>query len=166
MLRSSLPGKHLLLLCVSVAAIAGAENYETPVERSHHQARAVVDRASQAAGGTRTIQAIKAVRVRREGQSWPRLQMPTPAPPYEAGTHSEVLVIDLDGNRMQLEERSEVASIENHESVVLTPDGGVSLDHRARTATSSEMQLPVKRIAGVHGLTASIDEFQAVITKK
>jgi hypothetical protein len=72
------------LLLASFAA--GAQNVETLTERSQARARAVLDKAVEAVGGAEALQAIEAVELRLEGQTWTRLQMPTPEPPFEPGT--------------------------------------------------------------------------------
>ena len=122
------------LVFVSAIAHAGS-NPETLAERSQAQARAVLDRAVQALGGAEALQAIKSFRLELEGQTTPRLQMPTPAPPFTAGTSKEVLVFDLENNRLLLEQRNSGNGFEGHGVVVLKAGEGTAYDMRARTVT-------------------------------
>ena len=124
------------MLCVLLVAFAArADNPETLVERSQSTARAVLDRAVVAIGGEDALRAIDAVQLQLEGDTWPRMQMPTPEPPFEGGTLRETLLIDFKNNRMRLEQHGSGGGFENHNTVVIMPEGGANYDHRARTMT-------------------------------
>jgi hypothetical protein len=92
-------GTALVLLACAVHAQADnqtsnqANNPETVAERSQVTARAVLDQAVAAIGGAEALRSIEVVRLRLEGENWPRLQMPTAAPPFEAGTQQETLLL-------------------------------------------------------------------------
>jgi hypothetical protein len=58
-----------------------------------------------AIGGAEALRSIEVVRLRLEGETWPRLQMPTASPPFEAGTQQETLLLDLKNNRLKLEQK-------------------------------------------------------------
>src|SRR5262245_13089996 len=92
---------------------ATGANPETASERSQASARAVLDRAVDAMGGAGALRAIDSVRLRLEGNTWPRLQMTTSTPPYESGTLQETLVLDLKNSRMLLEQRGAGQGFEN-----------------------------------------------------
>ena len=100
-----------LLLLAACAVHAQTNNQtnnpETLAERSQATARAVLDRAVAAIGGAEALRSIEVVRLQLEGENWPRLQMPTAAPPFEAGTQQETLLLDLKNNRLRLEQRGE-----------------------------------------------------------
>lgn len=121
-------------LLAATAAVA-ADNPETLTERSQARARVVLDRAVQALGGEDALRAIKVVRMTLSGQTWPRLQMPTAAPPYEPGTLNETLLVDFENNRMRLEQQASGAGFEGHNTIVISGGEGTNYDHRARTAT-------------------------------
>jgi glyoxylase-like metal-dependent hydrolase (beta-lactamase superfamily II) len=127
----------LCLLCA--ISVAHADNPETLVERSQATARTVLDRAVTAIGGEDALRRIDAVQLQLEGDTWPRMQMPTPAPPFEGGSLRETLLIDFKNSRMRLEQQGAGGGFENHNTVVITPEGGTNYDHRARTA----MPIPV-----------------------
>src|SRR5688572_712406 len=93
------------LLFVSAFAHAGSNNPETLTERSQERARGVLDSAVDAIGGAEALQAIQSFRLQLEGTTTPRLQMPTPEPPFTPGTIKENLVFDLEVNRVYLETR-------------------------------------------------------------
>jgi hypothetical protein len=114
---------------------SASDNPETLVERSQAQARAVLDRAVDAMGGAENLRGIKTVRLSLEGPTWPRLQMPTPAPPFTAQSLSETLLLDLDAGRMRLEQRGAGAGFENHNTIVIQSGAGTNYDHRALIAT-------------------------------
>ena len=98
----------LSILAISAAGLsAAADNPETMAERSQERARAVLDRAVEANGGAETLRAVKVVRLHLEGETFPRLQMTTPAPPFEGGTFDETLLVDLENNRLRLEQKAE-----------------------------------------------------------
>jgi glyoxylase-like metal-dependent hydrolase (beta-lactamase superfamily II) len=130
----------ILPLLTAVGATASG-NPETVAERSQAAALAVIQRAVEANGGEEAIRAIEALGVRRQGRTWPRLQMPTVAPPYEGGTQMEDLLVDLAGNRLRLEQREEGAGFLSHHTIILAGARSVDYDHRIRTAT----QIPVGR---------------------
>lgn len=117
------------------AAQASSENAETLSERSQAAARATLDRAVNAIGGAEALRAIEVVRLRLEGETWPRLQMPTPEPPFDGGTLRETLLLDLKGSRLLLEQHGNGAGFENHDTIVIKSGQGANYNHRARTVT-------------------------------
>lgn len=70
----------LSLLLVTTLGMA-AENPETLAERSQTRARKVLDAAVEAIGGADALQGIETVKMQLQGDTWPRLQMPTPEAP-------------------------------------------------------------------------------------
>ena len=126
---------HLAWLVLVSMSLCAAENTETFVERSQTQARAVLDRSVTATGGEEALRAVKALRLRLSGEAWPRLQMPTATPPFEAGTQDETLMLDLENNVMVREQRTTGAGFEGHNTVVIQGGSGTTYDHRVRTAT-------------------------------
>jgi glyoxylase-like metal-dependent hydrolase (beta-lactamase superfamily II) len=125
-------------LILSLALVAGAAAATTPqslTEKSHARARAVLDRAVAAIGGADALRAIDVVRLELKGESYPRLQMPTPAPPFEPAEFHETLLLDLKRNRLLLEQRFDGAGFETHNTVAIADGEGTAYDHRARTAT-------------------------------
>ncbi len=124
-----------VLLMTAATAVVAADNPETLTERSQTRARAVLDRAVEAIGGADALQNIRTLRLQLEGDTWPRLQMTTPEPPFEPGTFRETLTFDLENNRLVLEQRNTGAGFEGHNTIVLKAGEGTNYDHRARTAT-------------------------------
>jgi glyoxylase-like metal-dependent hydrolase (beta-lactamase superfamily II) len=122
-------------LLASGAAFAANDNPESLTERSQLRARTVLDRAVEANGGAEALQAIEVVRLRLEGRTWPRLQMPTPEPPFEGGTQRETLLVDLKNNRLLLEQQGNGSGFEFHNTIAIASGQGTNYDHRARTAT-------------------------------
>jgi glyoxylase-like metal-dependent hydrolase (beta-lactamase superfamily II) len=123
------------VLFVLASPVVFGENAETLAERSHAQARAVLDRAVQALGGPQALRGIEVVRLRLDGTTWPRFQMPTPDPPFQGGTLRETVLVDFKNNRIALEQQGSGAGFENHNGVVITTGEGAAYDHRARTTT-------------------------------
>ncbi len=123
----------LVLLCTTLAS--AAENPETLAERSQARARKVIDAAVTAIGGREALQGIETVKLHLQGETWPRLQMPTPNPPFEPGAFQESLVLDLKDNRLYLEQQVSGAGFEGHNTVVIKAGEGTAYDHRAHTAT-------------------------------
>ena len=123
----------LLLLCSGLAT--GAEPTNTLTGRSQMKARDVIDAAVTAIGGAEALRGIETVELRLQGETWPRLQMPTPTPPFQAGTFDESLVLDLKDNQLYLEQRFTGAGFEGHNTVVIKGGEGTTYDHRAHTAT-------------------------------
>jgi glyoxylase-like metal-dependent hydrolase (beta-lactamase superfamily II) len=128
-----------LLLLAACAVHARADNQtnnpETLAERSQATARSVLDRAVAAIGGPDALRSIDIVRLRFDGETWPRLQMPTAAPPFESGTQKETLLLDLKNNRLLLEQEASGAGFTGHNSIVINAGQGANYDHRARTIT-------------------------------
>ncbi|MGZ9058396.1 MAG: MBL fold metallo-hydrolase [Burkholderiaceae bacterium] len=123
----------ILLLC-SAPAFA-ADNPETLAERSQARARKVIDAAVAAIGGSDALRGIETLKLQLQGETWPRLQMPTPSAPFEPGSFHETLVLDLKDNRLHLVQRVSGAGFEGHNTVVIKAGEGTTYDHRARTAT-------------------------------
>lgn len=132
MLRRATTALFLIAVCT---AYADTPNPETLTERSQVTARAVLDRAVAAIGGAETLRSIECVRLTLDGETWPRLQMPTAAPPFEAGTLRETLLLDLKNNRLSLDQQGTGAGFENHNTIVIKAGEGANYDHRARTIT-------------------------------
>ena len=123
----------LLVFCTTLAS--AAENPETLAERSQARARKVIDAAVAAIGGTEALQGIETLKLQLQGDTWPRLQMPTPSPPFEPGKFHESLVLDLKDNRLHLEQRVSGGGFDGHNTVVIKAGESTAYDHRARTAT-------------------------------
>jgi glyoxylase-like metal-dependent hydrolase (beta-lactamase superfamily II) len=127
--------RSVCALLILASPVVLGENVETLAERSHAQARAVLDRAVQAFGGPQALRDIEVVRLTLDGATWPRFQMPTPAPPYDAGSLRETVVVDFKNNRIALEQQGSGAGFANRNGVVITAGEGVAFDHRSRTMT-------------------------------
>lgn len=127
--------RSTFVLFILVSPVIFGENVETLAERSHAQARAVLDRAVQALGGAQTLRGIEVVRLRLEGETWPRFQMPTPEPPFESASLRETVLVDFKNNRLALEQQGSGAGFENHNGIVITTGEGANYDHRAHTVT-------------------------------
>jgi glyoxylase-like metal-dependent hydrolase (beta-lactamase superfamily II) len=125
----------IAVLMMTAATVSVAANTRSVTELSQARARAVLDRAVDALGGEEALRAIKTVRLRLEGETWPRLQMPTPKPPFESGTLNETLLLDLENNRLLLEQRVTGAGFEGHNTILIKAGEGTNYDHRARSAT-------------------------------
>ncbi len=123
----------LLMLCTSLAS--AAEDPATLTGRSQVKARKVIDSAVAAIGGRDALQGIETLKLQLEGETWIRLQMPTPNPPFEAGAFQESLVLDLKDNRLSLDQRTSGGGFEGHNTVVIKAGEGTAYDHRARTMT-------------------------------
>ena len=125
----------LLLAACIVHADTPANNPETLAERSQATARGVLDRAVAAIGGAEALRSIDVVRLQFDGETWPRLQMPTAAPPFESGTQKETLLLDLKNNRLLLEQEASGAGFEGHNTIVIKGGEGENYDQRAHTIT-------------------------------
>ena len=85
----------LLLLCTSLAS--AAEDPETLAARSQTKARKVIDSAVAAIGGRDALQGIETLKLQLQGETWTRLQMPTPSPPFEPGQFQEIAGARFEG---------------------------------------------------------------------
>jgi glyoxylase-like metal-dependent hydrolase (beta-lactamase superfamily II) len=134
MRNAALPVLSLFVLSAAMAD-STPQNPETLAEQSQAKARAVLDRAVDAIGGAEALRAIETVRLQLEGETWPRLQMTTPTPPFEAGTLQETLLLDFKNSSMRLDQRGTGAGFENHNTIVIRSGEGANYDHRAHTIT-------------------------------
>jgi glyoxylase-like metal-dependent hydrolase (beta-lactamase superfamily II) len=132
MLRTALA---VLVLAGSAVTLTAADQAPSLSERSYAQARAVLDRAVEANGGAEALRAIKAVRLTLDGQTFPRLQMTTAEPPFEGGRLQETLLLDLEQNRMRLDQKVSGFGFDGNATVTLAAGQGATYDHRARTTT-------------------------------
>ena len=123
----------LLMLCTSLGS--AAEDPATLTGRSQVKARKVIDSAVAAIGGRDALQSIETLKLQLEGETWIRLQMPTPNPPFEPGAFQESLVLDLKDNRLSLDQRTSGGGFEGHNTIVIKAGEGTAYDHRARTMT-------------------------------
>ena len=130
MLRSA-----VALALVAAASIASADGTETLAERNQEKARAVLDRAVEANGGAEALRAVDVVRIRLNGQVFPRLQMTTPSPPFEGGPFDETLLADLENNRMRLDQKAGGFGFEGDVTVTIADGAGNTYDNRAKTVT-------------------------------
>ena len=131
--------RHLAVLTLTLACCTAnadaPQNPETMAERSQAKARVVLDRAVDALGGAEALRSIEVVRLHLVGETWPRLQMTTAAPPFEPGMQRETLLLDLENNRMRLEQEVDGAGFAGHNTIVIKSGQGTNYDQRAHTAT-------------------------------
>jgi len=127
--------RKLLILLAWVAGASAAATTGTLTEQSQVRARKIVDSAVAAIGGAEALQSIDIVRLDLKGETFPRLQMTTPDPPYEPGHFHETLLLDLKRNRLLLEQRTSGAGFDGHLTVSIADGEGTIYDHRAHTAT-------------------------------
>lgn len=125
----------VLVLAASAVSLSAADQAPSLSERSYTQARAVLDRAVAANGGAEALRAIKAVRLNLEGDTFPRLQMTTPEPPFEGGRLSETVLFDLEQNRLRLDQKTTGFGFEGNATITIAGGQGATYDHRARTTT-------------------------------
>ena len=123
----------VLLACGASAAVFAATG--TLTEQSQIRARKIVDSAVAAIGGAEALRSIDIVRLDLQGETFPRLQMTTPDPPFEPGQFHETLLLDVRNNRLRLEQRTSGAGFDGHLTVSIADGQGTIYDHRARTAT-------------------------------
>ena len=123
------------LLLLATATVSVADNPETMAERSQSRAREVLDRAVTANGGAEALRAVDVVRLKLSGKTFPRLQMTTPAPPFEGGSFSETLLVDLENNRLRLEQEFSGFGFDGNNTIAIVDGAGNVYDNRARTIT-------------------------------
>jgi glyoxylase-like metal-dependent hydrolase (beta-lactamase superfamily II) len=124
-----------LLIIAACAAHADTQRPETLAERSQASARATLDRAVDSLGGAEALRSIEVVRLHLEGETRVRLQVPTPEPPFEAGTNKETLLLDLKNNRFRFEQHEVDTGFERNSTIVIKGGAGTRYNHRARTIT-------------------------------
>ncbi len=126
----------LLAACAAHAQTnTQTDNPETLAERSQSTARTVLDRAVAAIGGADALRTIEVVRLQLQGETWPRLQMPTATAPFESGTQQETLLVDFKNNRLRLEQRVTGAGFAGDNTIVIAAGQGANYDNRALTVT-------------------------------
>jgi glyoxylase-like metal-dependent hydrolase (beta-lactamase superfamily II) len=91
-----------LLMSPPLVAQEAASSIETPSEQSQDRARSVVRRAADAFGGAEALLAIKAIRISAKSKSTPRLQSPSPEPPFGDATNESDVMLDLQNKRLSL----------------------------------------------------------------
>jgi glyoxylase-like metal-dependent hydrolase (beta-lactamase superfamily II) len=126
----------IVFLAASAIALAAADQAPTLSERSYVQARTVLDRAVEANGGADALRAIKVIRLNLEGDTFPRLQMTTAEPPFEGGRLQETLLLDLEQNRMRLDQKTSGFGFDGDATITIAGGQGANYDHRAKTATA------------------------------
>jgi glyoxylase-like metal-dependent hydrolase (beta-lactamase superfamily II) len=124
-----------LVWVAGAAAAATAATTGTLTEQSQVRARKIIDEAVTAIGGRTALESIEVVRLDLQGESFPRLQMTTPNPPFEPSRFHETLLLDLNRNRLLLEQRTSGAGFDGDVTVAIANGEGTVYDNRARTAT-------------------------------
>src|SRR5262245_22292681 len=109
----------LLLAACAVHAATNTNNPEPLADRSQATGRGARDRAVAAIGGAEGVRSSDVVRLQFDGEAWPRLQMPTAAPPFDSGTQKETLLLDLKNNRLLLEHQATGAGFDGHNTIVI-----------------------------------------------
>ena len=127
--------KTVLLVLLATALTMPENRPQTVAERSQARARTVLDSAVTALGGAEALQSVEIVKMQLQGENRPRLQMPTPEPPFESFAFDESLLLDLKNNRLLLEQRTRGGGFEGHTRTVLKGGEGMNYDLRARIAT-------------------------------
>ena len=119
----------LLAACARMQRTIGqqANNPETLAERSQARARTVLDRAVEANGGAEALRAIEVVRLRLEGETFPRLQMTTPAPPFEGGSFRRRCCSTSKNNRLRLEQKASGFGFDGDNTVTIAVGTGNEL---------------------------------------
>jgi glyoxylase-like metal-dependent hydrolase (beta-lactamase superfamily II) len=125
----------LAAVLVAATTVAAATNTESRAELSQAKARAVLDQAVEANGGAEALRAVEVVRLRLAGQTFPRLQMTTPAPPFEGGTFEETLLLDLGNDRLRLDQSFSGFGFDGDATVTIAGGAGNTYDNRAKTVT-------------------------------
>ncbi len=123
------------LVLIAATVGAGAANVETLTERSQETARAVLDRAVEANGGAEAIRDVEVVRVHLSGEVFPRLQMTTPTAPFEGGPFDETLLLDLENDRLRLDQKAGGFGFEGDNTITIVGGTGSNYDNRAKTVT-------------------------------
>jgi glyoxylase-like metal-dependent hydrolase (beta-lactamase superfamily II) len=126
----------VLCLAASAMVLAAAEQAPSLSERSYAQARVVLDRAVDANGGAEALRGIKAVRLNLEGDTFPRLQMTSSEPPFQGGRLQETLLLDLEQNRMRLDQKTSGFGFEGNLTVAIAGGQGTAYDHRVKSVTA------------------------------
>ena len=124
-----------LWMALAWSAAAAAATAGTLTEQSQVRARKIVDAAVAAIGGAPALRSIEVVRLDLQGETFPRLQMTTPDPPFEPGHFHETLLLDLKRNRLLLEQKTSGAGFDGDLTVAIAGGEGTIYDHRAKTAT-------------------------------
>ena len=124
------------LYCVlsALAAVPSAPPLDV-VERAQHRGKEIVDLAITALGGEEALRGINNVTLAESGQTTPRLQMPTPSGPNEAGTFEEQLTLDLKNSRLLVKNQGAGAGFQFNAVNVIKGGEGSAFDLRARTVT-------------------------------
>ncbi len=123
------------LALLTAATGASAANVETLTERSQEKARAVLDRAVEANGGADALREVEVVRVHLQGETFPRLQMTTPTPPFEGGAFDETLLLDLENNRLRLDQKADGFGFNGDNTITIVDGTGSNYDNRVKTVT-------------------------------
>jgi len=126
----------VLMAVTASAASLSANNPETAVERSHERAKRIVEAAVDAMGGRAAIDGVKGVRIKLAGEQAPRLQMPTPEPPYTSGHYQEETIIDLEQNRLAVVQTNRNAGFRGNQRIVLSGGKGQTYDLLNRTTVA------------------------------
>jgi len=95
----------------------------------------VLNAAVDAMGGAKALTAVKTIILDTDAETYPRLQAPTPDPPYEHQKLHELVTYDLENSKLAVDQTFHSDGFEGANRFVIVNGEGNNFDLRAHTVT-------------------------------
>jgi len=120
---------------VALFALSATAGPPTTVKTSQKRANDVLNAAVDAMGGAKALAAVKTVILDADAETYPRLQTPTPDPPYEHQKLHELVTYDLENSKISIDQTFHSAAFDGANRFVVINGEGNNFDLRAHTVT-------------------------------
>jgi glyoxylase-like metal-dependent hydrolase (beta-lactamase superfamily II) len=125
-------GSIAVVVVLAISSFAGTAD---TVKQSQKRAADVLNAAVEAMGGAKALGEVKTIILDTDAELYPRLQTPTPEPPFEHQKMHEVVTYDLANSKLAVEQTFKSAGFENNGRSVIVNGEGNQFDLRAHTVT-------------------------------
>src|ERR1700761_8858838 len=126
-------GAASLVPLFALSSIANSPS--TTVKTSEKRANDVLNAYVDAMGGSKALAYVKTIVLDTDAELYPRLQTPTPEPPYEHQKLHELVTYDLENSKLAVDQTFHSGGFEGANRFVILNGEGSNFDLRAHTVT-------------------------------
>jgi glyoxylase-like metal-dependent hydrolase (beta-lactamase superfamily II) len=120
---------------VVLFALSSIASPPTAVKSSEKRANDVLNAAVDAMGGAKALSSVKTIILDTDAELYPRLQTPTPEPPFEHQKLHELVTYDLENSKLAVNQAFHSGGFEGANRFVIVNSEGNNFDLRAHTVT-------------------------------
>jgi glyoxylase-like metal-dependent hydrolase (beta-lactamase superfamily II) len=131
-MKRTLAGAVAIIALFALSSIASPP---TTVKQSQKRALDVLNAAVDAMGGAKALSGVKTIILDTDAELYPRLQTPTPEPPFEHQKLHELVSYDLENSKLAVDQTFHSGGFEGANRFVIVNGEGNNFDLRAHTVT-------------------------------